>query len=519
MLLQVRPPVPSLSEALLAVGLPQRPLTTHHPQLALPSAQLSPPVIAQHQQHLDQQQQQHRHRASQQKVSTEAAVIEQEEGQPGEGRANLPSWISPKPEQDHSSQQESHVSPSHVSQSPDSSSSHGLAASQQLSLEQRSRQEHVTSGHMLLPDLAMSQVSSQVQAIQPLLQTADKPDQAMSAAEPDQAMFEADKGMTDETEAHALKPAGAVDSPALAAKSAPMAKQERLASSSGTSGQKLPRPLQKTQQQLPCTDDDSTENQPQQQQQGRKSKHKPSQHKLSQQKLSQQQQQQQEEEANLLLHAPNTEQAYQLSKAASRETSAIPAESQQSAVHALGGTRQSQPAQEMHRTSHECVPQASALFQKALPEHQATSGRRKRHWKAVQEADDGVKADKRRRSCKDALSCPEQEVEVGQTVTEAKDVCAQKAGSKRPSVAEDLHNSQEHVAALHSQGRESRPAVDQVARADVHADALVKPVRRQMEINSECKSDAAASTDGPAAKRHRRSRDRPSDANKPWWVV
>ncbi|KAL0047800.1 hypothetical protein WJX82_000227 [Trebouxia sp. C0006] len=128
---EVRPPVPSLSEALLAVGLPQRPLTTHHPQLALPSAQLSPPVIAQHQQHLDQQQQQHRHRASQQKVSTEAAVIEQEEGQPGEGRANLPSWISPKPEQDHSSQQESHVSPSHVSQSPDSSSSHGLAASVQ----------------------------------------------------------------------------------------------------------------------------------------------------------------------------------------------------------------------------------------------------------------------------------------------------------------------------------------------------------------------------------------------------
>ena len=110
-------------------------------------------------------------------------------------------------------------------------------------------------------------------------------------------------------------------------------------------------------------------------------------------------------------------------------------------------------------------------------------------------------------------------MEVGQTVTEAKHIRAQKAGRKRSSDADELHNSQEHVAAFHSQGHESRPAIDNVARADVLADALVEPVRRQIEINSECKSDAAASTDGPAAKRHRRSRDRPSDANKPWWVV
>ena len=110
-------------------------------------------------------------------------------------------------------------------------------------------------------------------------------------------------------------------------------------------------------------------------------------------------------------------------------------------------------------------------------------------------------------------------MQVGQTVTEAKHICAQKAGRKRPSDADELYKPQENVAALHSQGRESRPAVDNVAGADVHADALVEPVRRQIEINNECKSAAAASTDGPAAKRHRRSRDRPSDANKPWWVV
>jgi len=512
-LLQIRLPVPSLSEALLAAGLPQRPTTTHAPQLTLLSAQPSPPVIAQHQKQLDQQQQKHKHCSSQQKVSTEAAVIEQEQGQPGEGRANLPSWISPKPEQAHSSQQESHVSPSHVSQSPDGSSSHGLAASWQLSHGQQSRQEHVTGGHMMLPDLAMSQVSSQVQASQPLLQTTDKPNQAMSAAEPIQAMFEPDEGMANDTEAHALKPAGAVGSPAPAAKSASTAKNAKLASLSSTSGQKLSRQLQKPQQQPPCTENPSTEDQPQQQQQqGRKSKQK-----LSQQKLSQQQQQQQAKLSKL--HALNTEQAHQLSRAGSRETSAVPAESQQSAVHALGRTRQTQPVQEVHHTSRECVPQASALFQKALPEHQATSGRGKRQWKAVQEAEDGVKAKKSRRSCTNALSCPEQEVEVGQTFTEAKHIRAQKAGRKRPSDADELHNPQQHVAALHSHGRESRPAVYNAAGADVHADALVEPVRRQIEINSECKSDAAASTDGPAAKRHRRSRDRPSDANKPWWVV
>ena len=499
-LLQVRPPVPSLSEALLAAGIPQRPLTTHHPQLALPSAQLSPPVIVQHQQQLDQPQQP-QHHASQQKVSTEAAVIEQEEEQPGEGRANLPSWISPKPEQDYSSQQESHVSPSNVSQSPDSSSSHGLAASQQLSLEQRSRQEHVTNGHMLLPDLAMSQVSSQVQASQPLLQTADKPDQAMSAAEPVQAMFEPGEGVADDTGAHARQPAGTVGSPALSGNSAPMAKKERLASLSGTSGQKLPQQLQKAQQQLPCTDNPSIEDQPQQQQQqqGRKSK----------QKQSQQQQQQQAKLSEQ--HAHHMEKAHQLSRAGSREISAIPAESQQSAVHALGRTRQAQPAQEMHHTSREWVPQASVVLQKASPEHQATSGRGKRQWKAVQDAEDGVKAKKSRRSCKDALSSPEQEVEVGQTVTEDKDICAQKAGRKRPGDADDIHNPQQHVAALHSPGHESD---DKGPGADVHADALVKPVRRQIGIDIECNRAVAASTDGPAAKRHRRS-----SANKPWWVV
>ena len=503
-LFQVRPPLPSLSEALIAAGFPLRPTITHPPQLAPPSAQPSTPVIAQHQKQLDhQQQQQQKHRSFQQEVFTEAAVMEH--GQPEEGRANLPSWVSPKPEQDHGSQQESHASPSHVSQSPDNSSSHGLAASQQSGLEHRIRQEHVTSGHMLLPDLAVGQMSRQVQGSQPLLQTADKLDQAMSAAEPIQAMFEPDEGMADDTEAFG--------SPALSAKSAPMAKQERLASLSGTSGQKLQRPWQEAQQQLPCTDDPSTEDQPEQQQQGRRSKQK-----LSQQKLSQQQQQQQQQ-AKSELHAPNTEQAHQLSRAGSRETSAIPAESQQSAVHALGRPRQTQPAQEMHHTSRECVPQGSALFQKALPEHQATSGRGKRQWTAVQEAEDGVKAKKSRRSCTTALSCPEQEVEVGQTVTEAKHVCAQKAGRKQPCDADNLHKPQEHVAALHSQGRESRPAVDNVAGADVHADTLVEPVRRQMEINSECKSAVAASTGGPAAKRHRRSRDRPSDANKPWWVV
>lgn len=510
----MRPPVPSLSEALLAAGLPQRPTTTHSPQVALPCAQPSPPVIAQHQQQLDHQQQQHKHCSSQQKVSTEPAVIAQEQGQPGEGRAKLPSWISPQPEQDHSSQQESHVSPSHVSQSPDNSSSHGLAVSQQLSHEQRSRQELVTSGHMLLPDLAMSQVSSQVQASQLLLQTTGKPNQAMSAAEPIQAMFEPDEGMANDTEAHALKPAGAVGSPAPAVKSASTAKDAKLATLSSTSGQKLPRDLQKPQQQLPCTENPSTEDQPQQQQQqGRKSKQK-----LSQQKLYQQRQQQQEAKVSEL-HAPHMEQAHQLSRVGSRETSAVPAESQQSAVHALGRTCQPQPAQEMHPTSHECVPQASALFTKALPEHQATSGRGRRQWKAVQEADDGVKAKNSRRSCVNALSCPEQEVEVGQTVIEAKHVCARKAGRKRPSDADVLHNPQQYVAALHRQGHESRPAFDNVAGADVHADALVEPVRRHIDINSECRSDAAASFDGPAAKRHRRSRDRPSDANKPWWVV
>ncbi len=509
-LLQVRPPLPSLSEALIAAGLPQRPTTTHHSQLALPSAQPLPPVIAQHQQQLDQQQQQQqKHRSSQQEGFTEAAVIEQ--GQQGEGRANLPSWISPKPEQDHSSQQESHVSPSHVSQSPDSSSSHGLAASQQLSHEQQSRQEHVTGGHML-HDYAMSQVSIQAQASQPLLQTTDRPDQAMSTAEPIQAMSEPDEGITDDTEAHALQPAGTVGSPALAAKSAPMTKKERLASTSSTSGQKLPRQLQKPQQQLPCTNDSSAEDQPRQQQQGEKLKQK-----VSQQKLSQQQQQQQAKLSEL--HVPHMEQAHQLSRAGSREASAIPAKSQRSAMHALGRTFQTQSAQEMHRTSRESVSQASALLHKALPEHQATSGRGKRQWKAVQEADNGVTAKKSRRSCIDALSCPEQEVEVGQTVTEAKHICAQKAGRKQTTDADDLHNPQERLAALHSPGRGSRPAGDKVAGGDVHADALAKPVKRQIEIDCQCKRAAAASNDGPAAKRHRRSRDRPSDANKPWWVV
>ncbi|DBA94072.1 TPA: hypothetical protein ACH3X1_001720 [Trebouxia sp. C0004] len=509
---EAQPPPPSLSEALRAAGFPQRPTTTHPSQLALLSAQSSTDVIAQHQQLLDQQQQ--KHQSSQQVVFKEAAVIEQ--GQPGEGRANLPSWISPKPEQDHSSQQESHVSASHVSQSPDSSSSHGLAASQQVSHEQRSRQEHVTVGHML-PEFATSQASSLVQASQPSLQTTDKPDQAMSAAEPIQAMSEHDEGMAADTEAHALKPAGTVDSPALAAKSAPMAKKERLASLSGVSGQKLPWQLQKPHQ-LPCVDGLLTEDQPwQQQQQGGKPKQKLFHQKLSHQKLFQQQQQQESKLSEL--HAPPTAQAHQLSRAGSREASAIPAESQQSAVHALGRTRQTQPAQERHRTSRECVPQASALIQKALSEHQATSGRGKRQWKAVQQADDGVMAKRNRRSCINALSFPEQEVEVGQTVTEAKHICAQQAGRKQSTDAVELHKPQEHVADLHSQGRESRPAVDKVAGADVHADALVEPVERQVEVNSECRSAAAASTDGPAAMRNRRSRDRSSDANKPWWVV
>ncbi|KAL0022839.1 hypothetical protein WJX79_007639 [Trebouxia sp. C0005] len=89
----------------------------------------------------------------------------------------------------------------------------------------------------------------------------------------------------------------------------------------------------------------------------------------------------------------------------------------------------------------------------------------------------------------------------------------------RPPPPNEMQKSQKHVAALHSKGRESRPAIDKAAGADMRADALVEPVRKQIEINSECKSAAAASTDSPAAKRHRRSRDRPSDANKPWWVV
>lgn len=499
--------------------------------------------------------------------------------QAGQATANLPSWISPGAQQAHSSQQESHVSASHVSQSTDSSESHGLAALQEVSDEQQSRQEHVTGSHME-SDQARSQVANQAAPRQSELQAADKPDcatppaegyqdvqagdlhnvgrsartptcatstkphRAMSAVEPKQArsldeprqdMLAAqlsqdvsagkpNQKLSGEARAHALEPTGAVSSPEVVTKAPPQGRRRRLRKAST---QMLPQQLQQSEQQLLYEGEAELRQQP-----GKKSRQRPA-----------AQKQQQQQVAKLVdCMMGDMQQANQLSRAGSREASAVPVESQQSAVHASAHDSQIQSAQAqkkkaqqsaVHALAHDShiqsveapnrkgqdfEPNASVSGTEVSPNNKMISKRLQRETSAVDKLDSGGKTRQHRRQQPPGASCADQ------TPAEA-------AGQVDPSPKHTHQSRRNHEGdqsirrqpeaydgAMHGQGSEPIPeGRTTFVDAREHVGALRQPGKRPVGKSSTDQAAAAAGTAAPAAKRHRRSRE--SDANKPWWVV
>ena len=529
-------------------------------------------------------QQQQQQAASHQDIP--AGVAMGDGAQAGQATANLPSWDSPDSDakQAHSSQQESHVSASHVSQSIDSSESHGLAALQEVSDEQQSGQVHVTGSHMEA-DQARSQVANQTLPRQSELQqgadkpryatlpaepdqdmpagdlhkvgmsagkltcaTSTKPGQAMPAVEPEQAMSldqprqdiqlsqdlsrgklaqklsgEARQKLSDEARAHALKPTGAVSSPELVTKPPPQGRRRRLWKASA---QVLPQQLQQSEQQL------LYEGEAELQQPGKQPRQR--------QATQQQQQQQGTKLVDCMLNG--VQQANQLSRAGSREASAVPVESQQSAVHAvahdsqiqsaqalkkkaqqsavhaLAHDSQIQSAQALKRKAQDFEPNAPASGTDASPSNKMISKRLQRERSAVDKLESGGKTRQHRRQQPPGASCADQ-TPAGQSDPSPKHT--HQSRRNHEGDLSDGHQPEAYDDAIHRQGRETRPegrttSVD----AREHIGALRQSGKRPLGTSSTDQAAAAAggaAPAAPAAKRHRRSRE--SDANKPWWVV
>ena len=400
-----------------------------------------------------------------------------DEGQAGQGITMLPSGGSPVHDQAAGLQEESDVSPSHVSQSVVSCNSHDSGQAEGLSHEQQNQEEQVIGqlGHMPLEQAAQDHITHQGQF---LPQTMQEPDQAVS----------------DETGAHALSPAGAVDRLPAPAGAVPLSskKQKPGRAQSQKPSQQLPQPKQQVPQPT--------------------------------------QQQQQEKLAKSL--SDDRQHPNQISRAGSREASAIPAESQQSAVHSLLPAAQirTAPPQEGRAQGHKHRVQLVA-GQAALDD-KVPSGRTKKHERVDGGAADqsGAKPRKRGRPRLDAAYPPDDvtttdsqtgfeghQADTERIQAQVRTSCRNQHGDEVVSdlpKPEGQHTDDIHID-VHFQECEQAVAN---ATLEAHADdGLTRLGKRHIDTSSNVKGDAGASSTAPAAKRHLRSRD--SDAIKPWWVV
>ena len=566
----------------MAAGAPPEPHKTPPIQLLLTHGQPAAHVRTEQQQAQQQQQPEQQENVSGQQQQQQAAshkddpagVAMGDGAHAGQATAILPPWISPEAKQAHSSQLESHVSASHVSQSIDSSESHGLAALQEVSDEQQSGQEHVIGSHMK-SDQARSQVANQTLPRQSELQGADKPRHATSPAEPDQDMpagdlhnvgvsagtptygtstkpdqaqpavepkqamsldeprqdmlaaqlsqdvsaGKPDQKLSGEARAHALEVTGAVSSPEVVTKAPPQGRRRRLRKASA---QVLPQQLRQTEQRL-CYEEEAELRQP-----GKK----PRQRSAAQKQVTK------------LVDCTmgDMQQANQLSRAGSREASAVPVESQQSAVHALAHDPQIQSAQAqkkkaqqsaVHALAHDsqtqsaqahkqkaqdCEPNASASGTEASPDNKMISKRLQRGTSAVDKLDSGGKTRQHRRQQPPGASCADRTpAEAAGQVDPAPKLTHQLRRNHEGDLA-NRHQPEAYDDAMHGQGSEPIPeGRTTFADAREHVGALRQSGKRPTGTSSTDQAAAAAGTAAPAAKRHRRSRE--SDANKPWWVV
>ena len=210
---------------------------------------------------------------------------------------------------------------------------------------------------------------------------------------------------------------------------------------------------------------------------------------------------------------PNLE---QISRAGSRAACAVPAESQQSAVHALLPAPQSQAHE-----AEDNPAQAQASKPRMLLDDRAGLRRAKRQRPGVNDGvQPGAKAKTRVRPRANAAPDTEEVIivssqdakEEGQPDIVSVHSHAQQSGMSECHIATDLSKSKGHGAAM--QRHDGRVPQTRSADAKLHADDDLGSGRRQAGIGDD---HEVATIAAPAVKRHTRSRD--SDANKPWWVV